>query len=358
MQFFMQLSFSDFPHGWGVSERTWGESGVRSLIDSVYDTGIRTILWRTPNYPSTGKFSEIRYFNKELEEDSAIDFRWKTLKIAVDYAHHKGMNIWSWYDGADSHGGCGVAGRRHTEFILHHPEMTRKPRRGGLYDKIEIEEHMDPDCPLVGKGQHGSLSFKEVQDYRLSIIREVAGYGMDGVYAVDYGYIGYEGPVVETFGEKYGLDPNDLPEDDSRWVSHQGEVLTGYLRRVRDLLNSFDRKIELALESRGTQKRLPGLRPYVASQAELLIKEKVLDYLSVWTCEDILALSKLFDRDLSHVIRRFEVFTFPPIERWWLFESADVMQRLGISLFSIDEATNVEPDHWELIKELVSRYKD
>ncbi len=357
MRFAMQLTFSDFPHAWGISERTWGESGVRSLIDSVYDTGIRTLLWRTPGFPSKGEFAEVRYFDEELEKSSDIDFRWETLKIAVEYAHSKGMAIWSWYDQEDSHGGCGGR-RKHGEFILHHPDLIRKPRRGGLFNEIEVQEHRDPNCPLIGLGTQGSLSYREVQDFRLSIIREVVEYGMDGVYIVNKGSIGYEEPIVGTFRKKYGLDANELPEDDSRWVSHQGEVLTEYLRRVRDLLNSFGRRIGLALESRGTKKSLPGLLPYVASQSRLLVEENILDYLSVWTCEDVLALGKLLDQDLSHVARRFEVFTIPPIERWWLFQGAGVMRDLGVSLFCIDEATNVEPDRWGLIEDLVSRYGD
>ncbi len=382
MQFVMQLSFSDFSQVWGVSERTWGESAVRSLIDSVYDTGIRTLFWRTPGFPSRGKYSEIRYFSKdeiaklvgrelskrELDiltpffegEGLTIDFTWHTLKMAIDYAHSKGMTIWSWYDQADSHGGCGNWGglfvRKHSKFILQHPDLTRKSRRGGLYNQIEVEEHKDPNCPLKGRGQHGSLCFKEVQDHRLSVIQEVVEYGMDGVYIVDYGYIGYEDPVVNSFKEKYGLDPNELPEDDSRWVSHQGGVLTGYLRRVRDLLNSSGRDIGLAFESRGPRKSLPGLRLYLTSQIETLINEKVLDYVSVWVGEDVLTLKKIMGGDASHVIRRFELSS--DAEKWWLFEGASAMKDLGIAIFSVDEATNVEPDHWELIGEMVDTYGD
>ncbi len=362
MQIAMQLSISDFSQIWGKSERTWGESGVRSLIDSVYDAGIRTLLWRITcsgplNYPSRVEFADA-YFSEQLGESTSVDFRnWDSLRTAVDYAHHKRMTIWAWYDQTDSHGGCGGV-RKHNQFILQHPDLTCKPRRGGLPSETQVREHTDPNCPLIGRGTQGSLSYREVQDFRLSIIREVVEYGMDGVYIIDAGYIGYEEPVVETFREKYDLDPNELPEDDSRWASHQGEVLTGYLRRIRDLFDGFDRKIDLALEARGPRKSLPGLRPYVASQVEVLINENLLDYLSVWVGEDVLAIGELSGQGLSHVARRFEVSTIPPIEKWWLFEGAGVMKELGLPLFSIDEATNVEPDHWDLIGELVDRYGD
>ncbi len=360
MQFAMQLSISDFSQGWGKSERTWGEPGVKSLIDSVYDTGIRTLFWRTTcsgplNYPSKVKFADA-YFSEQLGEAMAVDFRnWDSLRIAVDYAHHKGMAIWAWYDQTDSHGGCGGASK-HNQFILQHPDLTRKPRRGGLPSEVEVQEHRDPNCPLIGRGTQGSLSYKEVQDFRLSIIRENVEYGMDGIYIVGGGSIGYEEPVVETFMKKYDLDPNELPEDDSRWASHQGEVLTGYLRRVRDVLESSGRRIELVFESRGPRKSLPGLCPYVASQVKTLINGKVLDYLSVWVCEDVLTIKKLLGGDPSHIIRRFELSS--DAEKWWLFEGASAMKDLGISIFSVDEATNVEPDHWELIAEMVDRYGD
>jgi hypothetical protein len=77
---------------------------------------------------------------------------------------------------------------------------------------------------------------------------------------------------------------------------------------------------------------------------------------SVWVCEDILTLRKFLGGGPSHVIRRFELSSNP--EKWWLFEGASVMKELVVPLFLIDEASNVEPDHWELIEKLVARYGD
>jgi hypothetical protein len=34
------------------------------------------------------------------------------------------------------------------------------------------------------------------------------------------------------------------------------------------------------------------------------------------------------------------------------------MKELGVARFSLDEATNIEPDNWGLVKELVAKYGD
>jgi hypothetical protein len=56
-RFVTHLSISDFPQVWGKNARTWGVEGVRSLLDSVADTGVRAVNWRITcsgslNYPT------------------------------------------------------------------------------------------------------------------------------------------------------------------------------------------------------------------------------------------------------------------------------------------------------------------
>ena len=112
------------------------------------------------------------------------------------------------------------------------------------------------------------------------------------------------------------------------------------------------------METRGTKKGQPSLYPYIAGQARRLFDEEILDFLSVWVCEDVVLLRDQLEGDLSHVARRFEISTIPPPERWWLWAAARAMSSLGLGLLIIDEATNVEPDHWGLMGEFVTEFGD
>ena len=356
MRIAVQLSLSDFAMNWGRSARTWGPQGLRSLIDSVADTGADVLLWRTTcsgttNYPSQVPLADAYY--SLTDGPRAVDFRdWDTLGLAVEQAHRRGLEIWAWYDQTDSHGGCGGE-RRHNQFILHHRHCTRKPLLGGRPSPVEVSEHQDPDCPLKGHGTQGALSYPEVQDFRLALVREAVDRGVDGMYLVDGGYVGYEEPVVESFREQYGLSPHDLPPDDARWAAHQGQVLSGYLERVRAAIDEAGRTVTLALETRGPRKSLPGLRPYAAHAAPGLLRAGALDYLSVWVAEDVLELRRL-GVGLSGVMRRFEITAEP--EGWWLFEAARAMEDAGVALFSVDEATSIEPGGWGVVTEMCRRH--
>jgi hypothetical protein len=85
-----------------------------------------------------------------------------------------------------------------------------------------------------------SIAYPEVQDYWLSLLREVLAYGIDGVTIYlnrFHPFVLYEEPVVESFQAAFGDDPRQLPEDDPRWIQHCADYVTGFLRRVRALLD-------------------------------------------------------------------------------------------------------------------------
>lgn len=60
-------------------------------------------------------------------------------------------------------------------------------------------------------------------------------------------YVDHEAPLVQGFKSRYGLDPRDLDERDPRWLEHRAEVVTAFMRRVRE---QMDR------DSEGRRKRL------------------------------------------------------------------------------------------------------
>ncbi|MBI3941885.1 MAG: family 10 glycosylhydrolase [Chloroflexi bacterium] len=147
------------------------------------------------------------------------------LKTAIDYAHSIGLEL---------HGSYRVSGwytpppeDMEDSFFQQHPEWRCLDRDG-----VEITRM--------------SYAFPGVQDYVISLFREVVELGADGIslaYVRSYPCVLYEAPVVDGFIEKYGVDPRNLPEDDPRWLGHKAEALTGFMRNLRRSMDETGQRL-------------------------------------------------------------------------------------------------------------------
>jgi len=78
----------------------------------------------------------------------------------------------------------------------------------------------------------------------LDLIREVSGYGPDGVclaFVRGVPMVLYEPIMVEGFRSRYGVDPRTLDESDLRWWEYQGQVISGFVRQVKQVLEPGQR---------------------------------------------------------------------------------------------------------------------
>jgi hypothetical protein len=102
---------------------------------------------------------------------------------------------------------------------------------------------------------------KAVQDYRLAEIEELLARGVDGIsfdLACHYSgaggnapdSFGFNPPVVQAFQERYGIDILQDDFDADKLCALNGEIFTGFLRRVRELLGP-DRKMIAAVTLKG-----------------------------------------------------------------------------------------------------------
>lgn len=86
-----------------------------------------------------------------------------------------------------------------------------------------------------------SYAFPEVRAFKLAILREAAERDIDGLN-LDFlrhpDFFGYEEPLVQAFIARHGLDPRTLPADDERWFRLRAEIMTGFVRDVRALLDA------------------------------------------------------------------------------------------------------------------------
>ena len=89
-----------------------------------------------------------------------------------------------------------------------------------------------------------SYAMPEVQEHMLALIREILGYGVDGINLIftrAQPYILYERPVADEFRKRYGVSHLSVGERDPRLLALRAEFMTGFLQRVRRELDSKSR---------------------------------------------------------------------------------------------------------------------
>ncbi len=124
-----------------------------------------------------------------------------------------------------------------------------------------------------------SYAFPEVRAFRLSLVREaaerdIAGINLDFLRHPDF--FGYDEPLVQAFQEQHGVDPRRISAADPRWLAMRAEIMTGFVREVRQVLD----------EAGASKGRRLGLSARVdwnewlawGCDIETWIKEELLDY--------------------------------------------------------------------------------
>lgn len=131
-----------------------------------------------------------------------------------------------------------------------------------------------------------SLAYPEVREYWISLFRETLAYGIDGIqlhFNRSAPFCMYEEPVVASFKEKFGEDPRDLPETDSRYVLHCADITTQFVREVREALDEKPGR-ELAITIYGEPHKYDPVRENFHPiryncDVERWIEEKLVDYI-------------------------------------------------------------------------------
>ena len=137
------------------------------------------------------------------------------LGTVIDHAHSLGLEL---------HGSYRVGG-----WVTPPPEYPGD----AFYRQHSEWRCVDRDGRAVSRM---SYAFGAVRDLVISLFREVAERGADGVnlaYVRGLPCVLYEQPLVEGFQERYGEDPRELPEDDSRWLAYRATWMTEFMRALR-----------------------------------------------------------------------------------------------------------------------------
>jgi len=182
------------------------------------------------------------------------------LKVMIDRCHERGLRV-------------------HVSFraCANYPPPMADTFNGELYWK-----HYDRRI-MMRWGKRGcrlSYAYPEVRAFRLAIIKEAVGYGPDGLH-LDFlrhpPFVGYDEPLVNAFQQRYGVDPLAVPEDE-RWYGLCAEVMTGFVRDVRRVLDeagqAAGRRLTLSASFDCANYRQQGL------DVERWVKEGLVDDIS------------------------------------------------------------------------------
>ena len=178
-----------------------------------------------------------------LDRFKQIDYsKFDALAAAVDYGHQIGLQIHAWITVNEDDHGWGLQ----STFSKQNPQFRWVKRDGSVYHS------------------QMSFAFKEVRDYKLSLIEELLdNYPLNGLFLdwIRTGDVrdnpqtdpagvadsGYEAPLIKAFQDKFGVDPHTVPNDDDRWVRMRAEPQTIFMRSVRELTKSRPRNIPIAV---------------------------------------------------------------------------------------------------------------
>ncbi len=272
---------NDDGHGGFYSGRYTSAEAIREKIARYQGTHVRIFEWcitmgSRANYPSqvteimgTGMTEFPRRGDKRASElmhklaAEGVD----TLAVVAKACHDTGLECFASIrmnpDYAASWMGEGIPRMFNSNFWWQHPEFRVRGPKGEDRTKL-------------------SYAFPEVRAFKLGVIREALERDIDGLN-LDFlrhpPFLGYEQPMVAAFQAKYGEDPRKLRADDPRWLKLEAEVMTGFLREVRQAADEAGaakrRRLRISVRVDHKQYRAWGL------DIERWMKDKLIDLLIV-----------------------------------------------------------------------------
>ena len=251
--------FKAMPEGTCMRMLFWGNGcadncNYPTKVGQFYPSAGGQFLWQNAIHKNQGIWKEKGWNSLEVVRDYARSRKWEfqvyirmeAFKAPFPFDHQE-----------------------NSKFYNDHPQYRCLDREGRVVGRL-------------------SYAYPQVQDYMLRLIKEISDYGPDGVclcFIRGVPVVLYESIMVEGFKKKYGVDPRTLDEFDPRWMAYQGQVMTGFVKRVKKTLK-------------------PGQRLSVIVPAnELDCKRWGLD-VATWVKEglinDLLPTGQLFDKHDIH----------------------------------------------------------
>ena len=257
---------------------------IRREIEPFRDTDFSRLYWEAASGDRCNYFTRIGMMPSDdwIEDPYRVGDRlaaesWRILRrknidpfrVALDACHEAGLQFHAAYRTAGFH------------FPVPHREWNSR----GFYDRHPQWRGVDRqgrNTPRL------SYAYPEVRRFVVSILKEVAGYPIDGVcllYNRRPPLVEYEPPVVEGFKARYGRDPTSLDEKDPRWLSYRATFLTRFMREVRQAMNEAAREQnrEKPIQVTAIVMSSRGENLYYAMDVEGWVREGLVDAMIPYT---------------------------------------------------------------------------
>ncbi len=225
------------------------EQGLVEVFDRLAAAGINTIFFETVNAGYT------IYPSRVAPQQNPLTRSWDPLRAGVKLAHERGMELhpWLWT--------FAVGNRRHNVLpeinlsedyigpvLTAHPSWANYDDRGEWFPRGQPETWIDPANP-------------EVRRYILSLVEEIAGYGVDGIH-LDYirypfqnagsrATFGYGQAARQGFQQLTGVDPQGLDPSADRslwrqWTAFRAQQVSEVVADVSATLQRINPQIILS----------------------------------------------------------------------------------------------------------------
>ena len=217
------------------------EKSIRGVLEPFVNSPFSVICWGTTNSTYTCLYHTKKgdifgqgvtnFYGEGMIKTAAfmqasLDEGWDPLKVAVDYCHENGLQIYADYRIEHTYDINAYNGNFTGQFQREHQHCRMRNRNGGI-------------SPLL------SLAYDEVQDYKVEMLTEMAEYGVDGVY-IDFSRsspcISYCSPLIEGFMEEYGEDPRNLHPHNVRWLQYRAGYVTRFIKKLKKAMTEVERK--------------------------------------------------------------------------------------------------------------------
>jgi len=156
-------------------------------------------------------------------------------QIAADHAHAMGLKFDLMFR-LGILGSVGPLRMDEQNYLARHPQFRQILRDGTLLEKA-------------------SYAFDDVQAFMLSLVREatqkIDADGINLCFVRGPHFLRYEKPVLDAFHAKHSLDAHDVEPTDPRLLQVRGEIMTRFIRKVRQALDEISkakgRKLDLSV---------------------------------------------------------------------------------------------------------------
>ncbi|MEZ5344965.1 MAG: family 10 glycosylhydrolase [Pyrinomonadaceae bacterium] len=267
-----------------------------------YDSKVGTIVGSlADDPPRTGDGNVTESVNKYIEQ--GLD----TTEMAIEAAHSMDKKILIGFRSAAWQTPPAFEDYFSSQFYRDHPEWRTYDRDG---------------TPVMRM----SYAVPEVREHIYSLLREIMAKKPDGIEIIYFRGLPmmlWEDAFVEQFRKKYGADAKAVPENDRRIFELRGEIMTGFMRDVRKLLDEAQkehgRREPYLLTASVVHNEADNIK--YGLDVERWVKEGLIDKISIFPAAFHTDTSKPMELDWFRRITKGTKTQFYPIMIGWNLSS-------------------------------------